>query len=163
MVTTFEQAISKVLAHEGGYVNDPTDRGGETNYGITIAVARENGYSGSMKDMPIEVAKDIYKHKYWDKVRAEELPESIRYIVFDTAINMGVTRAVKLLQQCGEVDDDGIFGTKTMLGASQVELYQYALQRMYFYCQIVRNNQTQAKFIGGWSNRVMDIVKIAKS
>lgn len=163
MVTTFEQAVAKVLAHEGGYVNDPTDSGGETNYGITIKVARANGFSGHMKDLPVHVAKDIYKNKYWDKVRAEELPESIRYIVFDTAINAGNSRAVKILQECADVSIDGVIGTQTILGAASVGLYQYALQRMYFYCQIVRGNKSQARFIGGWSNRVMDIIKIANS
>jgi len=159
----FETAIEKVLSHEGGYVNDPTDRGGETNYGITIAVARENGYSGNMRNLPIETAKEIYKTKYWDKVRANDLPESIRYIVFDTGINMGTSRAIKLLQQCGGAVVDGIIGPNTIRHSKSVGLYQYALERMYFYCQLVRKNKSQAKFIGGWSNRVMDVVKFSQS
>ncbi len=155
----FRQAIEKVLKHEGGYVNDPTDRGGETNYGITVAVARENGYGGDMKELPLETAKDIYRKRYWDAIRASELPEGIRYIVFDTAINMGVSRAVKLLQECGGSTVDGIIGVNTLRAACGVGIYKFALQRMYYYCQIVRRNQSQAKFIGGWSNRVMDTVK----
>lgn len=156
---TFEGAVNKVLGHEGGYVNDPTDRGGETNYGITVKVARENGYTGPMINLPIETVKEIYKAKYWDKVRADELPEAVRYIVFDTAINSGPSRGVKILQKCGGVTVDGIIGPNTLRAAQGVGLYAYALEKMYFYCQIVRRDKSQAKFIGGWSNRVMDIVK----
>ena len=156
----FEDCINIVLKHEGGYVKDPTDRGGETNYGITIAVARANGFTRDMKDLPVHIAKEIYRSQYWNKVKAEQLPESIRYIVFDTAINAGVSRAVKLLQECGKVTVDGIIGPNTLRASKGVNLYQYALAKMYFYCQIVRRNKSQAKYIGGWSNRVMDIVNI---
>jgi len=158
----FETAIEKVLSHEGGYVNDPTDRGGETNYGITIGVARDNGYAGKMIDLPIQTAKEIYKDKYWNKVRADELPASIRYIVFDTGINMGTSRAIKLLQQCGGCVVDGIIGPNTIRHSKAVGLYKYAIERMYYYCQIVRNNRSQAKYIGGWSNRVMDVIKMSQ-
>ena len=159
---TFNEVIEKVLKHEGGYVYDMTDRGGETNYGITVAVARANGFTGYMKDLPKQTAKDIYKAKYWDKVRADELPEEVRYIVFDTGINMGTSRAVKILQECGGCTVDGIIGPNTLRASKGVKLHQYALQRMYFYCQIVRRDKSQAKYIGGWSNRVMDIVKKAQ-
>jgi len=162
MKTTFEECVNAVLAHEGGYVDDPTDRGGETNYGITKKVARENGYGGDMKELPKSTAQDIYKAKYWDKVRADELPESVRYAIFDTAINMGVSRAIKLLQEVAECEVDGIIGSQTIIASFEVSLEAYCLQRMYFYCQIVRRDKSQAKYIGGWSNRVMDIVKIAK-
>ena len=156
---TFEECIDYVLKHEGGYVNDPADAGGETNYGITVAVARAFGYEGRMKDLPMDTAKAIYKKNYWNKVKASELPEDIRYSVFDTGINMGTSRAIKLLQECAGVAVDGAIGPNTLKSAQSVNKYQYALQRMYFYCQLVRRKQSQAKFIGGWSNRVMAVVK----
>jgi lysozyme family protein len=162
MKTTFEECVTEVLKHEGGYVNDPDDAGGETNYGVTVAVARENGYTGHMKDMSIHTAKEIYKKRYWDAVKADQLPESVRYIIFDTGINMGVGRAAKLLQKCAGVSEDGAIGPNTLEASKGVDLYHYALERMYFYCQLVRRKQSQAKFIGGWSNRVMDVVKKAK-
>lgn len=158
----FEEAINIVLKHEGGFVDDPDDRGGATNYGITEAVARENDYTGHMKDLPVWKAKEIYKSQYWDKVKADHLPGEIRYIVFDTAVNMGISRAVKLLQKCGGTTVDGVIGKMTIAASEDVTLERYALERMYFYCQIVRKNQSQAKFIGGWSNRIMDILNESK-
>ncbi len=156
----FEDCIKIVLKHEGGYVDDPNDRGGETNYGITVAVARNYGYKDDMKDLPLQTAKDIYKANYWNKVKANDLPEEVRYIVFDTAINMGVTRASKFLQEAAGVEQDGIIGSQTIAASQMVTKEKYALIRMYFYCQIVRRDKSQAKFIGGWSNRVMDVVNV---
>ncbi len=156
----FEDCIKIVLKHEGGFVNDPNDRGGETNYGITVAVARNYGYKDDMKDLPLQTAKDIYKANYWNKVKANDLPEEVRYIVFDTAINMGVTRASKFLQEAAGVEQDGIIGSQTIAASQMVTKEKYALIRMYFYCQIVRRDKSQAKFIGGWSNRVMDVVNV---
>lgn len=62
--------------------------------GITKAVAKENGYDGPMKSLPVDVAQAIYKRQYWDAVRADELPESVRYAVFDGAVNSGVSQSV---------------------------------------------------------------------
>ncbi len=156
----FEDCIKIVLKHEGGFVNDPNDRGGETIFGITVAVARNYGYKDDMKDLPLQTAKDIYKANYWNKVKANDLPEEVRYIVFDTAINMGVTRASKFLQEAAGVEQDGIIGSQTIAASQMVTKEKYALIRMYFYCQIVRRDKSQAKFIGGWSNRVMDVVNV---
>ena len=156
----FEDCIKIVLKHEGGFVNDSNDRGGETIFGITVAVARNYGYKDDMKDLPLQTAKDIYKANYWNKVKANDLPEEVRYIVFDTAINMGVTRASKFLQEAAGVEQDGIIGSQTIAASQVVTKEKYALIRMYFYCQIVRRDKSQAKFIGGWSNRVMDVVNV---
>ncbi|OUJ77248.1 hypothetical protein BXA17_19190, partial [Acinetobacter baumannii] len=60
-----EQYLDELIKREGGYVNNPADRGGATKFGITEAVARENGYKGNMKDLPLEFAKSIYKKQYW--------------------------------------------------------------------------------------------------
>ena len=156
----FEDCIKIVLKHEGGFVNDPNDRGGETIFGITVAVTRNYGYKDDMKDLPLQTAKDIYKANYWNKVKANDLPEEVRYIVFDTAINMGVTRASKFLQEAAGVEQDGIIGSQTIAASQVITKEKYALIRMYFYCQIVRRDKSQAKFIGGWSNRVMDVVNV---
>lgn len=94
--------INEILRVEGGYVNDPSDSGGETNYGITVAVARANGYPGPMQDLPRELAFEIYVTKYWDTVCADLLvvhSEAIAEEVVDTAINMGPKRAGTFLQR----------------------------------------------------------------
>ncbi len=91
MITTFNEAIERVLKHEGGYVNDPTDKGGETNYGIS-----KRAYPDlDIKNLTKEDAKKIYYQDYWLKSYADQLPIDVRYIHFDTAINMGLKRVLK--------------------------------------------------------------------
>lgn len=102
----YPEAISRVLKSEGGYVNHPSDPGGETNYGITIKVARENGYSGPMRTMPIDIAKRIYRLKYANPVRFDEDPAGLDYTLFDYAVNSGVGRANKVIRRvCGLADN----------------------------------------------------------
>lgn len=94
--------IDGIIAVEGGYVNDPRDSGGETNFGITVAVARASGYFGVMKDLPREIAFRIYEHKYWDALRLSEIEifsERIAEELADTGVNMGVGAAAKFFQR----------------------------------------------------------------
>lgn len=96
------ELIEGILLREGGYVNDPNDSGGETNFGITIEVARNNGYAGAMRVMPRSVAFDIYSAKYWDVVKGDDLAklsEIVAEEVVDTSVNMGPGRAGKFLQR----------------------------------------------------------------
>ena len=91
----FSKIIEKVLEHEGGYVNDPNDLGGETNYGITKRFYPDV----DIKNLTRNQAKDIYKRDYWDKNRVESLPENLWHIFFDMCVNMGRGTAVKILQR----------------------------------------------------------------
>jgi len=73
----FEKAVAKTLSLEGGYVNDPADPGGPTKYGITEATARAHGYIGDMRDLPLDLAKKIYKESYWDVARLDEVDSQL--------------------------------------------------------------------------------------
>ena len=73
-MSDFDKAFDLLIGNEGGYVNNPKDPGGETNWGITKAVAVANGYAGDMRTMPKETAKSIYKKMYWDKLQCDQLP-----------------------------------------------------------------------------------------
>lgn len=107
--------IDKEIDHmidnvEGGYVNDPSDPGGETIWGMTIAVARANGYVGRMRDMTKDIAKVIYKKQYWLKPKFDQV--AVRYPrvaaeLFDTGVNAGVARASEFLQRVLNVLNDG--------------------------------------------------------
>lgn len=101
-MATIDAIIEGVLRAEGGYVNDARDAGGETNFGITIATARANGYSGPMRDLTRDVAKEIYRRRYviapgFDKVAA--LSEAIAAELVDTGVNMGQKTAATFLQR----------------------------------------------------------------
>jgi len=97
-----DKIINAIIDVEGGYIDDPADSGGETNYGITVKVARDNGYMDSMRDMPRSMAFDIYAARYWDAVCGDllaTLAPAVAEEVVDTAVNMGVKRAGQILQR----------------------------------------------------------------
>lgn len=162
---SFEKALAHVLKSEGGFVNHPNDPGGMTNLGCTKAVWEEwCGHPVTEKTMrsltPADVAP-LYKRKYWDKVKADSLPEGVDYCVFDAAINSGPGRAIKLLQGVVGVDQDGDIGPKT-LGAVKAfnpkELIQdYSKRRLSFMMDL----PAWQHFSKGWTNRVNDVEKLA--
>jgi lysozyme family protein len=94
--------INHIIKIEGGYVNDPDDSGGETNFGVTEKVARDNGYIGKMIDMPQEFAYNLYQKRYWDAICLDEisaLSEKVAIELADTSVNMGAGRAAEFLQR----------------------------------------------------------------
>lgn len=98
---TYDAAMVRVFADEGGYTNDPVDPGGATNWGITIIDARKywkpNATPLDVRNMPKDVAKEIYKKHYANPMRYDDLPAGVDYGVLDAAINSGVGRAPKWL------------------------------------------------------------------
>lgn len=122
-----EQYINDLIDREGGYVNRASDRGGETKYGITIATARDHGYKGPMKDLPLETAKAIYLKTYWLAPKFDQINTicaSVAEELLDTGVNCGVAFAKPLLQRAlnllnlngalfAELAVDGVYGPKT--------------------------------------------------
>jgi len=155
----FDAAFHKLLGHEGGFVDHPADPGGATRWGVTERVAREHGYTGSMRELPVEVAKDIYRKDYWDRVRAEELPAAVRYAVFDAAVNSGVGQAARWLQRALGVADDGKIGPMTLRAAQAAEpealLRKMLAQRLRF----MTNLSNWPSFSRGWARRVADLLE----
>ena len=154
----FDTAFFKLLGHEGGYANHPSDPGGETMWGVTKAVAKENGYDGPMKSLPVDVAQAIYKRQYWDAVRADELPESVRYAVFDGAVNSGVSQSVLWLQRACGASADGKIGPRTIAAAHAMDgdklLAAILAQRLRFMTTL----STFPAFGRGWSRRIADLL-----
>lgn len=112
---TFDEAFERLLGHEGGFVNHPSDPGGATRWGITQRVARANGYAGDMRELPMETAKAIARRAYWDVVQADLAPAEVRFDLFDAAYNSGVSQAVKWLQRAVYATPDGVLGPKTLM------------------------------------------------
>jgi lysozyme family protein len=97
-----EELIDALIDREGGYVNHPSDRGGPTNYGITEAVARAHGFSGSMRNLPRSEAAAIYKRLYWLRPRFDQVAKrsvAVASELFDSAVNMGPAVAATFLQR----------------------------------------------------------------
>ena len=155
----FLTAFDKLLGHEGGFSNHKDDRGGATRYGITETVAREVGYRGDMRELPLDLAQRIYKERYWVAVQAENLPPDVRYIVFDGAVNSGVAQAAKWLQRACGVKDDGVVGPQTIRAANA--LHPDGLKRKIL-AQRLRFMATLPNwpaFGRGWANRISDLLE----
>lgn len=154
----FATAFAKLvdLQHEGGYSNNPSDPGGETMYGITVAVARANGYAGAMKNMPLSTAQAIYQVKYWTPAGCDAVPEILKFDLFDMAVNQGVPAAVKALQHAVGVNEDGVLGSMT-IQAAQASLpvrllFRFEAARLVHYAE---DSDAQLLAFGrGWLRRV---------
>lgn len=155
-MTRFSEALEILLETEGGYVNDPDDPGGETNHGITVAVARQNGYHGPMRSIPMSIVEHIYKKKYWDVCKCDDLPSTIRFEVFDTAVNQGPVMAAKFLQRALRINDDGVIGQRTIMTARQMKPefldVRFYVERMKHYLAL-----GNFKHYGrGWTRRALE-------
>ena len=154
----FNEIIEKVLEHEGGYVNDPKDLGGETKYGITKRFYPDI----DIKNLTIEKAKDIYKSDYWDRNKVESLPQNLWHIYFDMCVNMGKRTAVKVLQRAAvnkgkNIEVDGGLGPMTIGALKGVELDRVRAFRVKYYVDLITARPEQEKFYLGWFRRATEV------
>jgi lysozyme family protein len=150
-MNTFDRAFELVIGHEGGYVDDPNDPGGETKFGISKrAYPKED-----IANLTLERAKELYHRDYWLGLRADELPEWLALPLFDYAVNSGVYAAVRALQRAVGVKDDGSFGPKTLAVVKAAErvstIVNLQAERVVFLAQL----PTFKHFGRGWSRRVI--------
>jgi len=158
MLTNFDEIIEVVLHHEGGYVNDPKDPGGETNFGV----AKRSHPDVDIKNLTKDGAKEIYKEVYWDKNKVESLSEDLRHIYFDMCVNQGRGRAVKILQQSANAKGaglkvDGGMGPKTIAAMDGVELDRVRAYRVKYYADLVTRKPDLEKFYFGWFRRALEV------
>ena len=159
MLKTFDEIIEQVLEHEGGYVDDPTDSGGETKYGIS-----KKAYPNEdIKALTVERAKELYKRDYWDRFKVDNLPDRIRHIYFDMCVNMGGGRATKILQEACysknsyKIDVDGGIGKNTIKASAYLEDFRLRAYRVMFYAELVMKKPNQIKFWVGWFKRSCEV------
>ena len=157
---TFDKAVEVILKHEGGYVNDPVDPGGETNMGIS---KRAYPYL-NIKELTKKDAKDIYFKDYWLKAKCSKLPEELRMIYFDMVVNMGRSRAVKILQKAITAKGvktavDGGIGPQTISNAlkSGLEPDRLRSYRVKYYADLVSRKPKLEKYWFGWYRRALQV------
>ena len=159
MLVKFDEIIEKVLEHEGGIVDDPTDAGGLTNMGISQRAYPDEDIRG----LTVERAKELYKRDYWDRYRTGDLPDRLRHIYVDMCINMGGGRAIKILQEaCNsknatKIDVDGGIGPATIKAATNVEPFRLRAYRVMFYAELVMKKPEQERFWVGWFRRSCEV------
>lgn len=174
----FDYCASLVLGHEGGLVDDPADKGGRTNLGVTqgtLTAARPviPGLPERVDDLTRAQALSIYKALYWSKAKCDDLPEPVDFLMFDAAINCGVGGAVLQLQRAlnrlgAQLKEDGAIGPLTLdsLRTSwEHDMWRVVsavlVQRVRWHNDIVGRDSTQLRFIHGWLNRVLSISRSA--
>ena len=172
-MASFELAIDTVLKHEGGFVNDPDDPGGATNYGISLRAAIEDpaidvdvDHDGDedvedMKNLSLAQTKEIYRLRYWRY--NDVLSQAVATWLFDFGVNTGPKRACRVLQQAlreldSPVEVDGEFGPETLYYTNLTEesdlLPELRAQAAAYYCRIVAYAPKRRKFLVGWLKRI---------
>ena len=109
-MSSFDRCFAVIVGSEGGYVNDPNDPGGETKFGISKRAYASVNIAGLTTDD----ARTIYLRDYWNKIRGDDLPIELALLVFDAAVNSGVSRAARWLQTAVRVPADGMIGPRTI-------------------------------------------------
>src|ERR1700704_1751416 len=163
--SSYDEALKRVLVHEGGCSNHPSDPGGPTNGGITIHDARaywkKDATAADVRNMPVEVAKDIYRSKYWDAMRCDDLPAGVDYAVFDYGVNSGIDRAARVQQRLGGANTDGEVGPDTIAATARVDaaklINQVCDERLAF----LQGLKTWGVFGNGWGRRVREVRAVA--
>lgn len=160
---SFAKSLPFVLRWEGGYVNHPADPGGATNRGITQKVYDAwRGKNGlpvrSVRELADEEMSAIYEQNYWHAARCGEVHDKLDLAVFDTAVNMGVGRAVRFLQAAVGCPVDGGFGAATLSAVQCCSpargLKHFCDEREAFYKRLVAAKPEMAVFLRGWMNRL---------
>lgn len=166
---TFSEMLENTLKHEGGYSDKEKDRGRETKYGITkktlsVYLGREIT-SDTVKNLTLDMAKEIYKKLYYEAPRINMLPEAVQPIIFDAGVNMGTVSAIRLAQKVftkmgTPITCDGVIGPKTLVSAkTALNVYNYDViialvnARINFYETLVIHDPEQKDYLKGWTIR----------
>ena len=147
----FDKAVTRVLHWEGGYSNDPHDKGGETKFGISAA----SYPTIDIKAVNEERARKIYYNDYWLANSCDKMPYPVALIVFDASVNQGVRTAAMMLQKCLDVEIDGSIGPVTISACKVPDtIIKFAAERIYRYTHC----SGWERYGIGWTRRVADMI-----
>ncbi len=153
MRENFKKSLNALFYWEGGYVNDPNDPGGKTKYGISKRAYPNVDISKLTK----KKAGEIYFNDYWEPCGCEDLPAGIDLIVFDTAVNCGTDKSVRILQESVGSSVDGVYGPNTQAAAEksnqQSAIKEFVARRAVYYGKLAKLD----RFGLGWMRRLADM------
>jgi lysozyme family protein len=167
MNENWEMAFKMVLKHEGGYVNNPKDPGGMTNLGVTKKVWEE--YVGHevdeaiMRGLTPDMVQPLYKKNYWDRIKGDQLPDGVDYAAYDLAVNSGVGRAAKYLQQIAGVPADGVIGPKSLEAIKSCPAEEVVDALCDMRLEFLKRLPTWTTFGKGWERRVVEVKQKAST
>lgn len=156
-MASFDPAITLVLKHEGGYVNDPHDPGGETNYGI----AKRSHPDVDIRNLTVDQAKDIYHDQYWSPIQGDDInDQAVANNLLDAAVNTGVRTASKQIQKLAGAKEDGRIGPKSLKAINKTPdlNIRLAMKRVRFYTELARRNSARRRYLVGWITRALSFV-----
>lgn len=160
----FDLAFEKLIGHEGGLSLDPKDRGNwttgvigkgalkGTKYGIS-AMAYPNE---DIQNLTLARAKQLYRRDYWDAVKAEHMPDAVRFDLFDAAVNSGTDQAAIWLQRAVGAEPDGIIGPKTLAAVRSIEGHRVARRFSGLRLRFMTELKTWPTYSRGWARRIAD-------
>lgn len=165
MKENFDKSLALILKHEGLYIDHPQDPGGATMKGITLATFTDfKGRAMSKEELRAISDADvraIYKSRYWDAVRADELKPGVDLLAFDMAVNKGVGRAAKLMQRGAGVPEDGALGPKSMAAINALDAADFIAKVSEARRDFYKSLKTFPTFGKGWLRRVDETEKEA--
>ena len=161
MKENFDKCFALMLQHEGHYVDNPHDPGGRTNLGVTQrnweVYLNRSVTEAEMRALTPERVKPFYKALYWDRIKGDQLPAGIDYAAFDLAVNSGVYKAARYLQQIAGVADDGIIGPKSLEAIQSCDPKETADALCDMRMDFLKRLSTFSTFGKGWTTRVSDV------
>ena len=165
-VVTYDAALTRLLQHEGGYTNHPDDPGGPTNFGITIAdyrrYAKADATADDVRAMRVDEAKAIYRKRYWDAQRCDELPAGVDYAVFDYGVNSGIGRSGKVLRRVLHLpDDSSAVGDDVIAAARAADPRALVAAVCDERLRFLQSLKTWSVFGKGWGRRVDEVRAVA--
>jgi lysozyme family protein len=159
--STFDDALRRLLIHEGGYTNHPSDPGGPTKFGITIVDYRRYVKAGAtaadVRAMTLGEAETIYRERYWNAMRCDELPAGVDYAVFDYAVNSGISRAAKVLQRLLGFADNGRIGDALLAAVRKRDAADLIARLCDERLAFLQRLKTWPVFGAGWGRRVKEV------
>ena len=160
---SFDESLMHLLKHEGGWVDHPSDPGGETNMGVTkhIWEAWVGHPVKTMKTLTQEDVRPLYKKKYWDVAKCDDLPNGVNYAVFDAAVNSGPGRAAKWLQEAVGAFPDGAIGPKTLATVKAMSPADVINAMCDTRQKFLEDLQPFKIFGKGWTRRVAEVREVA--
>ena len=161
-ISTYNEALARLLVHEGGYTNHPADPGGPTNYGITIHDYRKYVKPGAtaadVRAIPLAESKSIYRAKYWDAQRCDELPAGVDYAVFDYGVNSGIGRSGKVLRRVLKLaDNTSVVNDAVIQAARAADAKALTVSICDERLRFLQSLKTWGVFGAGWGRRVAEV------